>query len=121
MEWKLGRPSVVKEEINKDCATCPSACCGPLIDMIISNEEAALLRSAGTILFPKVPIGNTELTLYSLESKCGFVELKDGIEQCRIHEDPRRPIVCAEFPSGGEICKIIKESRSKGMGYEFGY
>jgi Fe-S-cluster containining protein len=110
-------------KINKYCGSCASACCGPRINIELSNEERDFLRSAGTNLLPinHPSDNNTDSKLYSLESKCGFVVVKDGLYKCSEHNNPRRPAICGRFKAGGKICKNIKESRRKGIGYEFGY
>ena len=119
MEWNLNKP--VPEEINIDCPTCPSACCGPNIKIDLSDEERNFLQSAGTNLFPIHEIGNSYVIQYSMKSKCGFVKIDDGFQKCSVRENPQRPIACRDLKIGGEHCKKIKESRRSGFGYEFGF
>jgi hypothetical protein len=114
----------VDTNLSEPCRSCASACCGPWIKIVLSDKERDFLRSAGTIIslvdpspFPE----NAGINLYSLDSKCGFVENNDGLYRCSVHDDPRRPVVCGDVKAGGEDCRKIKEERRKGIGYEFGY
>lgn len=121
MEEKLGRS--VNNGFNEHCRTCASACCGPNINVALSNAERDFLRSAGTNLFLIAPAAgdNAGRNLYSLESKCGFVIFEDNQYKCKIFGNPQRPAICGEFKAGSKICSQIKETRRQGVGYVFGY
>jgi|WetSurMetagenome_2_1015567.scaffolds.fasta_scaffold09153_6 Fe-S-cluster containining protein len=108
MERNLGRP--VNDGVNEPCRSCASACCGPNIKIVLTDKERAFLQSAKTVLEPiKNLAENSDMALYLLKSKCGFVDTEDG-HKCRVHNDPQRPVVCGELKAGEEICYKIKNS-----------
>jgi hypothetical protein len=121
MNENLNKPA--NSGINEPCRSCASACCGPWIDIVLSDKERDFLRSAGTIISLKKPFPEgSDVNQYSLDSKCGFVEIKDGLYSCSVHDNPQRPVNCdSGIKAGGEDCRKIKELRRKGIGYEFGY
>jgi hypothetical protein len=123
MERKQGGSINEGKEIGKNCSSCASACCGPLVNLELSNKERDFLRTAGTYLLLRddLPSDNPDKNFYSLESKCGFVVIEDHRHKCSVHDDQRRPAICSNLRPGGKSCKQIKESRKNGTGYKFGY
>lgn len=51
--------------------------------------------------------GNTGM--FTLESDCGHLGTKDdGTTFCKVHADPRRPLVCQRFKAGSHPCQSIR-------------
>lgn len=120
-----------------DCRSCAAVCCGPNIQLQLTDAERQFLADAGTRIeevIPSLPI-DVELIVkpkektvaalenstvshikadhgvYILRSKCGHVVNQDGFQACGVYNDPRRPAVCGEFRVGGNACKAMRVSR----------
>lgn len=118
-----------------ECRNCIAVCCGPNIEVQLTDDEADFIKSAGTSLQqvmpplpiavfyfqkPKVPDLSIALNsskipaghgLYILKERCGHVVEKDGWLQCGAYNDLRRPKVCGDFPIGDNTCREIRKSR----------
>lgn len=95
------------------CETCVSACCCAGITIDLSDPEASMLRSVGTIL--TVQISNRHDTKpgrnnrrYVLESDCGnlVVDALTGKTSCQSYET--RPKACQAFPIGCYACRALR-------------
>jgi len=73
-----------------DCATCGGNCCKAAPILIPTDQAKAVIKK-----YPEMAISFEAFAFWSiLKSPCGF--LKEG--QCSIHDDPVRPLICAQFP-----------------------
>ena len=119
------------------CSNCTAACCGPNIEVQLTDKEAEFLGEGGTQISQVLPPFSIEVDyfpkpanydahqlstaptrqlksnhgLYVLNSKCGYVKEENGWQQCRAFHNPKRPRICGEFPEAGNTCRLIRISR----------
>lgn len=102
------------------CANCNGACCRKGVWMHLIDDEAAFLRSAGTILYENPDLkyslrsragrllgaiaGRAFKGEYRLDSDCGH--LSDN--KCMAYGDDGRPKVCGAFRVGSAVCKYFR-------------
>ena len=118
------------------CSNC-AACCKARTSMPLTATERTFLRQAGTVLREILPpldgvdwketvaewekhdpvspdlieaacSTETGQGYFVLGTDCGYLG-DDGM--CKVYEDPQRPKICREFPSGSLGCISIRMTR----------
>lgn len=110
------------------CSNCFAVCCGPQVELPLTDEEVVFLKQSGRELeqvIPPLPESINLLTrstllvnqvsahhgVYLLTNRCGYAEEKEGWVQCNAKKNPRRPKLCHKFKEGGTGCKIVRQIR----------
>lgn len=110
------------------CSNCAAVCCGPQVELPLTDKEADFLKQSGTELeqvMPPLPDSIKLLTkstllvnrvpahhgVYLLTNRCGYAEEKEGWVPCNAKTNPRRPKICHKFKESGTGCKILRQMR----------
>ena len=105
---------------NISCGNCSASCCRKDEKLPLSEDEARFLTEKGTKL-TKLKQGMARDIInrvfdnqtYNLDTDCGNL-LFDPVTRkasCQVHEDPRRPRICQEFPEGSFQCGRLQLKR----------
>lgn len=117
------------------CKECPARCCHN-VKLPFTPEEAAFLKSRGTVLRVIEPIQvyhapsigslqrlvnsargkstSPDTRIYYYMERCGCLTRAQSDEnplgqRCSIHFDSRRPAICGEFPAGSPACRAMRK------------
>ncbi len=99
------------------CLSC-GTCCQDM-EIPLTEEEFHTLDAHGTIFSlrrgpnSKSTLLNDGRRLYKMVGRCANLmeDPQTGQFTCRIYTSPERPAICAEFPEGGRVCRMVQARR----------